>query len=168
MNALILLTLAIFYIASVLYQFKKLQPFFNRFDKFNLLPNYSFFAPRPLTNDFRLVYKINKKDTMNSNWKELKMYKSFSIGRLLWNPFKYYNKGMIDTCQFLISESNSQENKDRIKISLNHINIVLSIFRFLKEEGKEINDLKFAIISSEGINDIKVKHILFESNYQNI
>lgn len=82
----VIIVLAIFMVASTLYQIKYFQKYLNKYDKFNLLPNYSFFAPKPYANDFRLVYKLN--EGSDSNWEELDMYKEFGLKRILWNPFK--------------------------------------------------------------------------------
>ncbi len=166
MLIVVITILAIFYVASILYQFKGLQKRINKFDKLHLLPNYSFFAPNPLVNDFRLVYKINEENLGNSSWEELNMYKKFSFKRIFWNPFKYYNKGMIDICQYLTREFHAVKDKDKMKLSLNHINIVLTIFRYLQKKGKKISGLKFAIVSSEGCEDLKIKKVIYDSNYQ--
>jgi hypothetical protein len=113
-----------------------------------------------------LVYKLN--EDLNSNWEELDMYKEFTFKRIIWNPFKYYNKGMIDICQYLIQEQNVINDKEVLKSSVNHINIILSIYRFLKDNNINVESVKFAIITSEGDKDLKIKSLVFCSNFQNI
>ncbi|QSB25415.1 hypothetical protein [Flavobacterium sp. CLA17] len=162
----VIIVLAIFMVASTLYQIKYFQKYLNKYDKFNLLPNYSFFAPKPYANDFRLVYKLN--EGSDSNWEELDMYKEFGLKRILWNPFKYYNKGMIDICQYLIQEQHVLKDKDLLKSSAHHMNIILSIYRFLKDRNIEAEAVKFAIVTSEGCKDLKIKSLVFCSNFQNI
>lgn len=162
----VIIVLAIFMVASTLYQIKYFQKYLNEFDKLQLLPNYSFFAPKPYANDFRLVYKLN--EDLNTNWEELDMYKEFTFKRIIWNPFKYYNKGMIDICQYLIQEQNVINDKEVLKSSVNHINIILSIYRFLKDNNINVESVKFAIITSEGDKDLKIKSLVFCSNFQNI
>lgn len=166
MLTIIIIVLAIFMMASTLYQIKYFQKYLNKYDKLNLLPNYSFFAPKPYANDFRLVYKL--KEESESNWEELDMYKEFCIKRILWNPFKYYNKGMIDICQYLIQEQNILKDKEVLKSSVHHMNIILSIYRFLKERNISVEAIKFAIVTSEGCKDLKIKSLVFCSTFQNI
>ncbi|WP_299888006.1 hypothetical protein [uncultured Lacinutrix sp.] len=164
MLVFVLIVLAIFMVASTLYQIKYFQKYLNKYDKLQLLPNYSFFAPKPYANDFRLVYKIE--EDPNSNWEELDMYKEFALKRIFWNPFKYYNKGMIDICQQLLEEQHIIQNKEQLKSSTNHINIILSIYRFLKQRNIKASALKFAIVTSEGVKNLKIKSVVFDSNLQ--
>lgn len=156
--------LAIFLVASFLYQIKPLQPKLSKVDKLHILPNYSFFAPKPLTNDYRLVYKVISEN--ETEWLELPMYKAFTPTRLFWNPFKYYNKGMIDTCQLLLNEFHSLENKNFIKVSSNYINIFLVISKCLKLTKDQSATVRFAILSCEGCEDVKVKNVIFASSNQ--
>lgn len=161
---IVITILAIFIIASIFYQIKSLKSIIGKFDKFNLLPNYSFFAPKPFTNDYRLVYKIICDN--DSEWIEIPMYKKFDFFRIIWNPFKYYNKGMIDTCQFLLGEFHALENKNFIKISASYLNILLVISKFLKVEKEDAITIRFAILSSEGNDSVKIKNVVFASFHQ--
>lgn len=166
MLVIVLIILGGFYCLSILYQFKKGKEILKNYKVGGLLPNYSFFAPKPYTNDFRVIFKKNNSE--DCTWEELDMYKSFSIKRLLWNPFKYYNKGMIDICQFLMRDYNILKDKEKIKVSSHHLNIVLSIYRYLQHQGEKVEHIKFAIVTSEGTKELKITGLLFNSNYQKI
>ncbi|MFQ3350582.1 MAG: hypothetical protein ACI87X_001382 [Candidatus Arcticimaribacter sp.] len=166
MNYVVIGTLAIFFIASVFYQIKSLQKWMKVFNPFNLLPNYSFFAPKPYVNDYRLAYKIVSDET--SEWVEIPIYKKFKLIRVIWNPFKYYNKGMIDTTNFLLKEFHSLENKNFIKISVNYLSILMVISAYLKQEGLSEKTIQFAILSSEGGETVKVKNVVFASSHQTL
>ncbi|MDB5127092.1 hypothetical protein [Mucilaginibacter sp.] len=159
----VITTLAIFFIASVFYQVKSLQGKFAKFDILHLLPNYSFFAPRPMVNDYRLVYKI----IGSEEWLEVPLYKYFSLQRIFWNPFKYYNKGMIDCFNFLIAEFNNlaEDNKDFILISENYLNILMLIVDHIKDKEATI---RFAIVAAEGVETIQITDVIFASAYQKL
>jgi hypothetical protein len=164
MQYLIIGTLAIFTVASVLYQFKSMKSKLVKFDKLNILPNYSFFAPKPFENDYRLVYKIIAEE--ESEWTEVPMYRKFNLLRIFWNPFKYYNKGMIDSCQFLLTEFNALKNKNFIQVSESYINILLVISKCLNRKEKNTETIRFAILASEGIKSVKIKNVVFASFHQ--
>ena len=121
----------------------------------------------PLPRDqLRLAYKIVSDET--SEWVEIPIYKKFKLIRVIWNPFKYYNKGMIDTTNFLLKEFHSLENKNFIKISVNYLSILMVISAYLKQEGLSEKTIQFAILSSEGGETVKVKNVVFASSHQTL
>lgn len=163
----ILVVLTIFTVVSILYQIKKLQKKIQKWDKFGIVPNYSFFAPMPLLSDYRIAYKITNRE--EQEWEEVPIYIDFNFFRTFWNPFKYYNKGLIDSCHFLIGEYHALENKKVIQLSIFYLNILSLIADFLKDKTKEIDDentIRFSIISSKGMKDIIIDKIIFASYNQ--
>lgn len=158
--------LAIFTVASILNQIKQFKQKLVRFDPLSVLPNYSFFAPKPIANDYRLAYKIVAGN--DSDWLELPMYKKFSWLRVLWNPFKYYNKGMIDTSHFLLMEFNELENKKFIQVSLHYLSILMVISDHLKSKRAKDLTVRFAIIASGGVDSVKIERVMFASYNQKI
>jgi hypothetical protein len=159
--------LLLFNLATILFQIKPLKSILSKWDKLNILPNYSFFAPKPLMNDYRLVYKVLKEDEA-AEWLEVPMYNNFSPVRLLWHPFKYYNKGMIDTFQFLLQEFEAVENKKYIRLSLPYLSILMVIAKYLKQQNLENVCVRFAFLQSEGVGEIKIKNVVFASYHQNL
>jgi hypothetical protein len=158
--------LAVFTAASISYQIKRFQTGLRKIDKLSLLPNYSFFAPKPLANDYRLLYKIIS-DT-DTGWLELPMYRKFNLLRIIWNPFKYYNKSMIDTCHFLLREFEALENKHFIRISLHYLSILMVISEYLKDRGKKDITIRFAVVASGGTDSVEVERVMFASYHQTI
>lgn len=158
--------LAVFTTASIFYQIKNLQPRLRKFDKLGLLPNYSFFAPKPIANDYRLVYKIITET--DSDWLEVPMYKPFRLIRIIWNPFKYYNKSFIDTCHFLVMEFNALENKKFIQVSLHYISILMMLSEYLKKKEEKDVTIRFAIVASGGSNKVNLEKIMFASYHQKL
>ncbi|MFN5024864.1 MAG: hypothetical protein ACK45I_02865 [Bacteroidota bacterium] len=148
--------------ASILYQVKSLQKVIQKIDWFNILPNYSFFAPKPLLNDYRIAFKISTE--VNEAWKEIPVYKKFNYIRIVWNPFKYYNKGLIDSCHFLIQDYHRFENKYFIQVSLYYLNILSLVSNFLnRTEGEGQKTIRFSILKSSGINNVCIDEVIFAS-----
>lgn len=161
-EAALITILAVFTIASIVFQVKKCQAPMHKYDKLHLLPNYSFFAPRPYSSDYRLVYKLVD-GGKGEDWQEVKMYDSFKVRRCLWNPFKYYNKGFIDTSNFLIGEYHALKEKHIIKISENYINILKVVADDVVQPGSTV---RFAIVTSKGIHELSIEQIMFASYHQ--
>jgi|HubBroStandDraft_2_1064218.scaffolds.fasta_scaffold215536_2 hypothetical protein len=166
MPILVLVILGSFTLMSIIYQVKYVQKRISVYDKFHLLPNYSFFAPRPFVNDYRLVYTMTS--DKENEWIEIPMYSDSRLHRMFWNPFKYYNKGMIDSCHLLLIEFKRLENKNFIRISTNYINLLMVIAKYLGSTGKREKDIsvRFAILACEGADAVKIHKVLFSSYSQ--
>jgi hypothetical protein len=163
MTEVILITiLAIFTIASIVFQVKKCQAPLNKYDKLHLLPNYSFFAPLPYSSDYRLVYKLVD-EGVEDDWHEVKMYNTFHLKRCVWNPFKYYNKGFIDTSNFLVGEFHALKEKHVIKISENYINLAKVVAGEVEQPGATV---RFVVVTSKGIHELSIDRVMFASYHQ--
>ena len=139
-------TLAILTIASVFHQINYTKGKLGSWDKLGILPNYSFFAPNPINKDFRLVYRFIG-DT-DETWKEVPVYNISFFYKSVWNPFKYYNKGIIDTCQQLLMDYHQVANKNHVQLSEGYIRILQMIAGHLHERHQNTKTIKFAIVSS--------------------
>ncbi|UTW62799.1 hypothetical protein KFE98_01180 [bacterium SCSIO 12741] len=128
MIAFVITMLAMFSIASILYQIKPIQKVLLKYDPLGLLPNYSFFAPKPISNDFRIVYRVKDR----KEWEEVPMYQKFYLFRFLWNPFKYYNKGFIDSCQAVHKEYSLLKDKNLIQLSIHYLNLLSVVAKVLR------------------------------------
>ncbi len=160
--------LSLFTVLSMLYQLRPILPltWLWRMDQIGLIPNYSFFAPLPLTSDFRVVYRITDSG-QQSDFKEITIYRHFLWFRFLFNPFKYYNKGLIDLCVALITEYKALDEEERNFIQISHN--YLSIFRLIQHElmrSAAIHpdcELEFAIVSTKENTDRREMTVLFRS-----
>lgn len=67
------------------------------FNFFNILPVWTFFAPKPGVNDIRLLFR--DKDTQGnlSEWQEVLVFENRKWYHFLWNPKKRYNKLVLDS-----------------------------------------------------------------------
>jgi len=167
MSTLVYSLLGLFTILSILAQIPKLHTFLARIDFTKLLPNYSFFAPKPMTCDYRLVFKLsNEKDS--NNWDEIPICGNSIIQRLFFNPEKYYVKAFIDSCHYLFKEfvALDEDKKQYIQFSLNYINIFKIVMTELqKHEVRQSHTTKvqFAIVSSNNEGVLKIEELKFLS-----
>lgn len=68
----------------------------NRWDKFHLLPRYTFFAPRPGCTDYFLVYRDVDKAGRAGDWIELITPEDITAVQSLWHPRKRLSKALCD------------------------------------------------------------------------
>ena len=169
-NYIIITLFSVATVLSIAFQMRERLPFksFWRFDRFGLLPNYSFFAPKPLMQDFRVVFRLTN-ESKNDEWQELPMYENLSISKTLYNPFKYYNKGMIDICMSLLKEMKNlkEEQKDFIQVSANYLGIFNVIKKNIDRKEAISKRIEFAIISTEDFKQKRKIKILFRSFQHN-
>lgn len=159
-------TLIIFTLVSILYQFGFFKKKFERINKLRILPNYSFFAPNPFKADYRLLCKVGLPD--EGSWVELKTHKQFNLSRIAWNPSRYYNKAVIDACRRTMTDFKHLENKNLIKLSSNYIVMLSFISDFLATAKDNETIVRFAIVSTKGLEKIDLEDIYFFSFYHKI
>jgi hypothetical protein len=166
MSLFVIGLLSLFTLASVLNQFKqfdRLQRVLRRLDGWHLLPYYSFFAPRPMTNDSRIIYRLS---SASEEWIELPVHRHPGPRRMIWNPDKYLNKALVDTCKFLMTEYHLLADKRFIRISLYYLTILMTISRHLGDRRGPRATVRFAIVTSGGGSDPSIKDVVFVSNDQ--
>lgn len=154
--------LVIFTVASVLNQIGPIHLALTKFDRLGILPNYSFFAPTPMVNDYRLVYRIVADDESASEWHELPVCGDARPTRALFNPLKYYNKAFIDGCNFILQEYAALENKRYIQLSDYYIGMLRLIAQLVPAERAGMR-IRFAVVSSENPGELRIKQVIFVS-----
>ncbi|MGE5322718.1 MAG: hypothetical protein ACM3SW_07645 [Actinomycetota bacterium] len=96
--------LLIWFVLSVLNQFD--LTFFKNsvaaYDRFLLLPRYTFFAPNPGCTDYRLLYRDFGYDNQPSPWQEVLIVRKRSWLDAVWNPEKRLSKGLFDLTQAML------------------------------------------------------------------
>lgn len=146
--------LILFSLLSIAFQLRKKIPFKRIWliDPLGLLPNYSFFAPKPLQQDFRIVYRVMKEEVEEEiDWQEYPMYGNSNLSKMFYYPFKYYNKGMIDICMALTKEyaELKEEELSFIQISSNYLGILTILQEILHPKTSKGKKLEFAILMTE-------------------
>ena len=160
---LIVATLVVFSAASVIYQWDACKPTLRRFDPCGFLPNYSFFAPMPMVNDYRLVYRLDP--DQSGEWKEIPICSLLGSERTFYNPDKYCNKAFIDSSNFLIKEYAGLESKNKqfIQLSTYYIGILQLVAYSIQRERAKPWIARFAVVSSENTDELKIKSVIFSS-----
>lgn len=166
MSTLVIAVLAAFTALTVLHQIRPLQRYLQKFDTLGLLPNYSFFAPRPLTSDYRLVYKRAAEE--DGEWIEIPIYAEARVLRLLWNPGKYVNKAFVDTSNFLVAEFHALSRKTLIQVSLHYLALLSTVARHSRQANGRSGAVRFAVITTAGGERTGIERVVFASFPQSL
>lgn len=161
MMVIVVGALAFFSVASIAHQFRACKRWLRRLDPGFLLPTYTFFAPVPMTNDFRLVYRIDPGAV--GAWKEVCIYRGRRWFQPLLNPEKYYAKAFVDVCNFLLEEHAHLENKKVVQVSIHYISLLSLVATTLRRVGASATTVCFAIVSSEDTEALRIKGMFFLS-----
>jgi len=132
-----------------------------RFDRFNLIPRWSFFTPDPGASNYHLVYRSRDDETSVSPWLELDLSPR-GILFPLWNPRKRYREGMIELFQLLALFSPTYP-AERLQFTAPYI-ILLDVAR--KRLGGSLSPrafYQFAVVETRGPSGASVPCVRFYS-----
>lgn len=76
-----------------------------RRDVCSLIPNWSFFAPRPGTNDYHLLFRDCDVAGACRSWQEIPLADARTLWGAVWNPQKRNKKALSDTVRSLLQIS---------------------------------------------------------------
>jgi len=115
-TVLIISFFSFWFICTIICQFRGKATDFIRgkLDLLNLIPLWTFFAPRPGKSDYHLLYRDKKSDESVTEWVELELSEGKSWLSFIWNPQKRDKKIIADVIQtLLITMNRYKEEKDR-------------------------------------------------------
>jgi len=139
----------------------KLSRLTARFDRFALVPKWSFFSPDPGASNYHFVYRSRDDKTVASPWLELDLSpRAFLFP--IWNPRKRYREGMIELFQLLalFSLNNSAE---RLQFTAPYI-ILLDVARKRLEGSLSPQAFyQFALVETRGPSGASMPRVRFYS-----
>ena len=132
-----------------------------RFDRFTLVPRWSFFTPDPGASNYHFVYRSRDDKTSASTWLEINLSPR-GILFPLWNPRKRYREGMIELFQLLALFS-INHSAERLQFTAPYI-ILLELAR--KRLGGSVSSqtiYQFALVETRGASGTSVPRVRFYS-----
>ena len=139
----------------------KLRRLTTRFDRFTLIPKWSFFTPDPGATNYHFVYRSRDEETSASPWLELTLSPR-GMFYALWNPRKRYREGMIELFQ-LLALASSSHSTDRLQYTAPYV-ILLDVAR--KRLGDSLSTrafYQFALVETRGPSAASVPLVRFYS-----
>lgn len=101
-TAVVVAVLGLWFSVSVVSQPPRIGNILRRYDPSSLLPNWSFFAPRPVSFDYHLLYRDLLHDLTVSDWTEIPIVEERAWYCFLWNPKRRRKKALFDSCSMLL------------------------------------------------------------------
>lgn len=71
-------------------------------DPASLIPNWSFFAPKPVSFDYHLLYRDELWDLTLTDWTEIPLVEARRWWSFVWNPRRRAKKALFDSCSMLL------------------------------------------------------------------
>ena len=139
----------------------KLSRFITRFDRFNLIPRWSFFSPDPGASNYHFVYRSRNDKTSASPWLELDLSPR-GILFPIWNPRKRYREGMIELFQ-LLALFNINNSAERLQFTAPYIILLAVARKRLEGSMSPQASYQFALVETRGPSGASVPRVRFYS-----
>lgn len=137
-----------------------------RYDTLSLLPAWSFFAPRPGTNDFHCLFRDMLEDGTLTPWTELTVVEERSIFTVFFNPQKRALKALLDIAGELSSPSLNQPGSKAIVLSLGYLSL-LNYLSGIQHAATSIQT-QFMLMTSSGARLTDQPSVYFLSHFHNL
>ncbi|MFF0292213.1 hypothetical protein ACFYST_03485 [Kitasatospora sp. NPDC004614] len=132
-------------------------------DVFGLIPRWHFFAPRPGTQDFVLVFRDQASSGSLSRWREAPR---LPVSRLplcaLWNPGRRHTKAMIDITVELMNLVVDDRNKKEIELSVPYLALLNHISGLPRLDGECLT--QFALVATQSSASTEPPEVVFVSS----
>ena len=155
--------LAVWLVVSVLAQFDlSAARVLKGHDVFSLLPRWSFFAPRPGTFDYHLLYRDLLSDGTFAPWREIPLADERTIGGALWNPEKRCRKALSDTVRSLTQLLKSAGNKSSLALSIPYLTTLNYVGS--RDHDLQATATQFMILRTDGFLAAGDPRLVFQSD----
>jgi hypothetical protein len=160
--------LLLWLILSAIHQFSFdcINKLVGRYDRFMLMPRYTFFAPNPGSTDYRLLIRDFRSENEPSAWQEIPLVRKRSLLDAFWNPDKRRSKGLFDLAQSLMQVRRESENPSVLMTSVPYIALLHFIDR-LPREGT-VRQRQFMVVQTYGIYPQSGPEVLITSGVHNV
>lgn len=150
MEILVLTLLVAHGVMSILIQFQVVQKRVNGFNTASLLPFWSFFAPNPGVNDYRVLARSRSDTGDVGDWREVSQHQDRQLLHIVWNPAKQQHKCLSDCITSLMQEIGHRQDEEHMRDTIQIAWSYLKIARFVRELCDSGPAFQFAIVSTEG------------------
>jgi hypothetical protein len=162
MTILCLAVLAIWFLISALSQLNvPVVKALKNGDIFSLIPNWSFFAPRPGTSDYHLLFRDVDSCGGCSRWRELSLSDDRTLLGAIWNAQKRNRKVLSDVVRGLVRLAQDKTRKD-FSLTLPYLAILNYVSSLPRAERS--SNTQFMILMSHGFISDKEPQFVFVSN----
>jgi hypothetical protein len=159
----VIILLAIWFGASVLGQIDyKLSMRLRAHDHFSLIPRWTFFAPRPGTSDYHLLYHVDPDDGEH-RWHEEQLADPRTVLGSVWNPLKRNKKALSDAVRSLGRLSKELEGENLWQVQYSVPYLAALCFLSWRPQSPTATHIRFMILESDGFYAEREPRLLFLS-----
>jgi hypothetical protein len=140
-----------------------------RFDFLSILPYWTFFAPTPMVNDYRIFLVSRNVDEIDlDEWDELVFVSERKWFHFIWHPSKKKSKAVVDIVQYLTVHT-QHLSSDQIVLSISYLNLSQFVESYICENQMKRDKAGFQYLIAKDLgyqshlNDIP--EIIFRSAY---
>jgi hypothetical protein len=163
MTIVVIVILALWLLISALSQLKvRGTSTLRNYDFFSLIPNWSFFAPRPGTSDYHLLFRDCDADGKFGKWQELPLADERTILGAIWNPQKRNKKALSDTVRSIAQISQDKALRAGIAFTIPYL-VTLNYISSMSRADSTIQT-QFMILKSDGFFSEHDPELVFLSN----
>jgi len=130
-------------------------------DVFSLIPNWSFFAPRPGTSDYHLLFRDLISSGEAGRWQEIPLADKRTLWGAIWNPQKRRTKTLSDVVRGLLRLAQDKSLRD-YSLTLPYL-VILNYVSSIPRPETSVQT-QFMILKSEGFLSNEDPQFLFLSN----
>lgn len=165
-GALILGFYVVWFLLSVGHQLKSngLPWNLKKLDVFNVIPGWRFFGPKPVKNDYFLLYRDKIGDEIHG-FEEIILYENSSFVKFIFNPTSRIKKTFLTVAQSFTKINKEDVNPDSVILSLGYITVLTIVNRY-KANGKCLR--QFVVLRSKGFSDNAEPEILIASEFHEV
>ena len=166
MTAICIVILAGWFLITVLSQLNvKVVARLKVHDTFSLIPNWCFFAPRPGTSDYHLLFRDSDPSGEWSSWQEIPLASRRTLWGAIWNPEKRKTKVLSDVVRGLVRLAQDQNFK-YFALTLPYLSILNYVSSIRR--STPCVQTQFMILKSEGFFSHEDPQFLFMSEMHNL
>ena len=150
MTTAVIIIFVVLFVLSVLGQIdSKTLTWLKAHDPLSVIPRWTFFAPRPGTTDYHLVFQVFQ-DSESGTWHEEQLADRRTIWGAFWNPLKRNKKVLSDSVRSLgrLSRELDQKNLWQVQYTVPYI----AALKFLsgRPHPPSATHIRFMILESDG------------------
>lgn len=133
-------------------------------DVLNIVPKWTFFAPRPGQTDIHLLYRSVSDTHCHGQWREVYPVTIRRGWTAVWNPEKRRRKAIVDLANRLMQAASESKDTNRIIIGIPYL-AFLNLVSGLDASGHTPLQMRqFALVASEGPYSVAAPRLLARSD----
>lgn len=128
------------------------------------IPNWRFFAPRPATFDYSVLYRDRLPDGALLPWREEKFSVDRTLAHTMWHPARRMEKALFDAASELVRIAGDLGDIERIQLSVPYLALLNYVTRQVTHDPAAV-EVQFLLAQSAGFDDTVEPRLVFLSDF---